>query len=353
MNYQINGIQQIGLGVEDAEGAWAWYRKSFGINVPIFRDHATASLMTRYTGDEAHERYAILAMNLEGGAGLEIWQYTSRKPQDISSRILLGDTGVSIMKIKARSVVDAFNDLTLKGVNLLSDIVDGPDGRKHFYLEDPYSNVIEVIESVSWFLKKSKKNLGGVAGCVVGVTDIDKALVLYKGTLGFTEVVYDKTQCFDDLKSMPGGSHPFRRVLLRSSSSRMGAFGRLLGQQEIELIQVTDRKAEKIFQDRWWGDKGYIHVCFDVSNMDSLATSCQEAGFEFTVDSRNSFDMGKAAGHFAYCEDPDGTLVELVETHKIPIVEKAGWYLDLKKRDTSKPLPNWILKLLSLNRVRD
>lgn len=352
MNYQINGIQQIGLGVEDAEQAWAWYRKAFGMNVPIFRDHATAALMTRYTGDVAHERYAILAMNLEGGAGLEIWQYTSRKPQDITKKILLGDTGVSAIKIKARSVDAAYNDLKSKGVMLLSDPVEGPDGRRHFYLEDPYANVIEIVESKSWFQHR-KKNLGGVAGCVVGVTDIDKALPLYRDTLGFREVVYDQTNRFQDLSSLPGGNHPFRRVLLRSSSSRMGAFGRLLGQHEIELFQVEERKAEKIFQNRWWGDKGYIHVCFDVSNMDSLASSCRKAGFEFTVDSRNSFDMGKAAGHFAYCEDPDGTLVELVETHKIPIIERAGWYLNLQKRDASKPLPNWILKLLSLNSVRD
>lgn len=352
MSYQINGIQQIGLGVEDAEQAWAWYRKSFGMNVPIFRDHATATLMTRYTGDVAHQRYAILAMNLEGGAGLEIWQYTSRKPQDITTKILLGDTGVTAIKVKARSVEEAYKDLTSKGVNLLSEPVVGPDGRKHFYLQDPYSNLIEVIESISWFQHRNK-NLGGVAGCVVGVTNIDKALELYRDTLGFAEVVYDQTKQFDDLSTLPGGGHSFRRVLLRSSAVRNGAFGRLLGQHEIELIQVAERKAEKIFQNRWWGDKGYIHVCFDVSNMDSLSTSCRNAGFEFTVDSRNSFDMGKAAGHFAYCEDPDGTLVELVETHKIPIVEKAGWYLNLKKRDASKPLPNWILKLLSLNRVKD
>ncbi len=352
MSYQINGIQQIGLGVEDAEQAWAWYRRAFGMNVPIFRDHATATLMTRYTGDQAHQRYAILAMNLEGGAGLEIWQYTSRKPQDITKKIILGDTGVTAIKIKARSVEEAYKDLQLKGVKLLSEPVVGPDDRKHFYLEDPYSNIIEVIESKSWFQHR-KKNLGGVAGCVVGVTNIDQALPLYRDTLGFSEVVYDKSERFGDISNLPGGDHSFRRVLLRSSSNRMGAFGRLLGQHEIELFQVADRKPEKIFRNRWWGDKGYIHVCFDVSNMDALASACRKAGFEFTVDSRNSFDMGKAAGHFAYCEDPDGTLVEFVETHKIPIVEKAGWYLNLKKRDASKPLPNWILKLLSLNSVRD
>jgi len=34
--------------------------------------------------------------------------------------------------------------------------------------------------------------------------------------------------------------------------------------------------------------------------------------------------MGEASGHFAYVEDPDGTLIEFVETHKIPIIKKLG-----------------------------
>ena len=56
--------------------------------------------------------------------------------------------------------------------------------------------------------------------------------------------------------------------------------------------------------------------------------------------------MGEATGHFAYNEDPSGTLIEYVETEKIPILKKFNIYLNLKKRDRSKPLPDWILHLL-------
>jgi hypothetical protein len=66
----------------------------------------------------------------------------------------------------------------------------------------------------------------------------------------------------------------------------------------------------------------------------------------------DSFDMGEAAGNFAYIEDPDGALIEFVETHKIPVVKKIGWYIDLRKRLPSKALPDWMLKLLSFNRVK-
>ena len=61
--------------------------------------------------------------------------------------------------------------------------------------------------------------------------------------------------------------------------------------------------------------------------------------------------MGEAAGHFAYIEDPDGTLIEFVETHKIPILKKIGWYLNLRNRKRESPLPDWLLKALRFNRV--
>jgi hypothetical protein len=50
--------------------------------------------------------------------------------------------------------------------------------------------------------------------------------------------------------------------------------------------------------------------------------------------------------------DPDGALIEFVETHKIPVLKKLGWYLNLKKREPGKPLPEWILKTLRFSRVK-
>jgi len=87
--------------------------------------------------------------------------------------------------------------------------------------------------------------------------------------------------------------------------------------------------------------------------MDALKEECAQKGFDFTVDSQESFDMGEAAGRFSYIEDPDGTLIEFVEAHKLPIVKKIGWYLDLKGRDQNKPLPRWILRSMRFGRRKD
>ena len=122
---------------------------------------------------------------------------------------------------------------------------------------------------------------------------------------------------------------------------------------EIDLVQDQRRRAPRIYEGRFRGDLGFIHVCFDVRGCDVLHARAASLGFPVTVDSASSFDMGEAAGRFSYIEDPDGTLIELVETHKLPILKKLAWSIDLRKRPPSRPLPNWILRGLAFNRVKD
>jgi catechol 2,3-dioxygenase-like lactoylglutathione lyase family enzyme len=222
---------------------------------------------------------------------------------------------------------------------------------------DPYDNVFQIIESDNWFGNR-KKHTGSVYGVMIGVTNIERSCKVYSEILGYDQVVFDHVGTFSDLKALNGGDGYFRRVLLRNSKPRPGAFGRLLGDSEIELVQALDRSPRKIYEGRFWGDLGFIHLCYDINGMEELNLACAERGFPFTVDSfahhdGNSFDMGEAAGHFSYIEDPDGTLIEFVETHKLPIVKKLGLYLNLRKRNPNKHLPNWVLKSLRLSRVKD
>lgn len=348
MDQVITGIQQIGIGVADIDQAWAWYRKAFGTDVPVFDDEAEAKLMTRYTGNEVHSRRAVLALNMNGGGGFEIWQFKSRQPKPALFEPQLGDLGINAVKIKCRdaaSVLDVYKESQLNGA---SDLKQSPDQTNHIWVKDPYKNLFQVVEGDSWFSNRNQPT-GGVCGVIIGVSDIDRSLPLYTDALGFSEVIYDQSGQFLDFDS----DFKYRRVLLRKSQKNSGAFSKLFGHTDIELVQVLNREPKKIFENRFWGDLGFIHVCFDVNNMDLLKTKSSELGYSFTVDSANTFDMGDAAGRFSYIEDPDGTLVEFVETHKLPIMKKMGWYLNLKKRKNQKPLPNWMLKTMSFSRVSD
>ncbi len=355
----ISGIQQIGVGVPDVQAAFKWFRNNFGFNIPVVDAPGTAELMLHYTGGQPHERHAIIALNIQGGGGLEIWQYTSRTPQPATFEVKAGDLGIFTAKIKTSNIDILYADMKKRGENLYSDILTDPAGRKHFFVKDPWGNIYQALENNEVF-KNSESLSGGIYGAIIGVSDIDKAKNFYADVLGYDKVVYEKEGTFDEFKSLPGGFRKFTRVLLTHSQPRTGAFSRLLGRSEIELIKLHDEAPHKIYENRFWGDLGYIQVCFDVSNMASIKKHCEKAGHPFTVDSNPEiyekggeiFGMGDAAGHFVYIEDPDGTLIELVETHRIPILKKIGWYLNLKKRNPLKPLPDFMLKTLAWSEVK-
>ena len=347
----ICGIQQIGIGIPDLHEAWKWYRKAFGMDIRMFEESAEAGLMTKYTGGEIHSRSAALAINMAGGGGFEIWQYTSRKPELPSFNPQLGDLGIFITKIKCNDIESQYKKHKELGIELLGNVSTNPDGKKHYFLKDPYNSIFEIVESDEWFT--NPKGCGGVAGCTIGVSNIEKALTLYSDILGYDKIVYDESTNFQDLDPLPSGKLKYRRMLLKRSVPTKGSFSELLGSGEIELIQALDRETKKIFENRFWGDRGFIHLCFDIKGMKSLEDECNAKGYPFTVDSSNVFDMGEASGHFSYIEDPDGTLIEFVETQKIPIIKKIGWYLTINKGDPEKRLPRWLLKMLSFNRIKD
>ncbi|RLD93262.1 MAG: VOC family protein [Bacteroidetes bacterium] len=352
----ISGIQQIGIGVSNFGEAWKWYIPNFGMDIRMFEDKATAEYMLPHTDGLPWERHACLAMNIMGGGGFEIWQHTQRTPLAPTFELQLGDLGIIAGKIKSNNVQLAYEHL--KDANLLNGgVVKDPTGRETFFVKDPYNNIWQVVEEYNTFMNK-KKPTGGSYGVTIGTTQPEKAMVLYSDIMGYDVVVYDKEGTFDDLLGVPGGAGKFRRILLQHSEKRIGPFSRLFGPTEIELVQALDRAPEKIFKDRIWGDLGFIHICFDILNMKALKEECTAKGFPFTVDSDihpsgKPFDMGEAAGHFAYVEDPDGTLIEFVETHKIPITKRFGWYLNLwKRRDVTKPLPDWMLKTVRFMKAK-
>ncbi len=351
MGYNISGIQQIGLGNLNVYETWEWYRKYMGMDMPVFDEAAEAGLMLPYTDGKPQARHAVLALNYNGGGGMEIWQYTSREAQPPKTPLQLGDLGINVAKFNAKDVDKHYAFCKAQGVELLTDVTQEL-GVKHFFCKDPYGNILEVTEALQRF-NDTGFTSGGIAGATMGVSDMSKALTFYQDILGYDKILADETGVFGDIQHLHANAEgKFRRVLLTHSEPRTGPFSRLLGSTYIELVQTLDRTPAKIFEGRLWGDLGYIHLCFDVQGMEELKSRCEAAGHPFTVDSANSFDMGEAAGRFSYVEDPDGTLIEFVEAHKIPIIKKLGWYLDLTKRDQHKPLPNFFIAAMALSRKK-
>jgi len=342
MHQYLSGVQQIGIGVKNAEAAMHTYKHLFGMDVLIFDDDASANLMTQYTGGDIYKRRAILTMNLQGGGGLELWQFLDRKPADCNV-VQLGDLGIYAAIIKSVNLQQSYQRLSQINEIQVSDIVVSEVTGSYFWVTDSNKNTFKIISSNDWF-QTGNHDMGGIVGSVIGVSNIEKALHFYQEVLGIDLVLYDT-------ESTENGQL-VRKLGISKKATGKGAFNKLLGDVVIELVQVKNRVPIKIYQDRFWGDCGFIHLCFDVLNMEALKKHAAKKGIDFSVDSSNSFAMDHASGRFCYIEDPDGTLIELVETHKVPILKKIGWYLDLRKRNIEKPLPNWMIKMLAISKVK-
>lgn len=344
----ISGIQQVGVGTVDFRKSWNWFIEMFGIDVKILEDDTVAERMLPYTGGKPQQRHACIAVNLQGGGGFEIWQYSKRKPEPCPFTISVGDLGIFAAKLNCRDVKAFHGQISARWPECTSP-ENLPDGTPCFYVKDLFGNLFQIIENKKVFIDEGKLT-GGMAGAVIGVSDMDASVKFYSEVLGYDIVLSDSVGVFSHNDLMPESDKNCRRVILKAPK-RKGAFAELFGDSTIELVQTLERTPRKIYEGRYWGDPGFIQICFDVTNMKALGEFCALKGHPFTVDScpdGQQFDMGDASGHFTYIEDPDGTLIEFVETHKVPIVKKLGIGIDMSRRNPEKNLPKLLFRLMGL-----
>lgn len=357
MDKIICGIQQLGIGVANVAEYWKWYKDVFGVDVKILDAEGVAERMLPYTGGKPQPRYAILVYNLRGGAGFEIWEPRGRKLNYISFTPELGDYGIFAGKVKTPDASAAYRDFNRKGIDILGPLAENPAGVKHFFIRDPWGNIFDIEEDNYVFINE-KKVTGGGNGAMLGVSDMERSIKFYSELTDFDKIVYDETGKFPDLTGVPGAEYTLRRVMLERSKPIQGPLCEVMGTSHIELVQriiknpLEEEAPRKLYEGRYWGDPGFIHLCFDIRNMEAVRKTAESLGHPFVCDSGKDFKMGEADGHFTYVEDPDGTLIEFVETFKIPVMKKLGIYIHLEKRDPLKPLPRYMTKALRFMRSK-
>ncbi|MDE6694790.1 MAG: VOC family protein, partial [Bacteroidales bacterium] len=131
--FSLSGIQQVGIGVRDVAAAWRWYNEFFGVDAIIFDEKAPAEYMLPYTGGKPLNRRAVLALNLNGGGGFEIWQHRNFEPRAAEFKILPGDYGVYACKIKCRDAVKTHKLYMEKGAQV-SPVYKDFLNRDYFYV---------------------------------------------------------------------------------------------------------------------------------------------------------------------------------------------------------------------------
>ena len=263
--FNITGIQQVGVGTVDFRKSWNWFIEHFGFDTRILEDDTVAERMLRYTGNKPQKRHACIAMNLQGGGGLEIWQYSERKPEPCPFEIAIGDLGVFCTRVKCLDI-KKFHEVMAASWPDVGPVSMLPDGTPCFCVKDLYGNFFQLVERKDVYIPQGKLT-GGVIGAMVGVSDMDASIAFYRDILGYDKVIYDETGIFSYWSGLPGSGEQYRRVLLTTSKPRKGAYSDLLGEDSVELFQALDRKPKKIFEGRYWGDPGFIQICYDVTGM--------------------------------------------------------------------------------------
>lgn len=352
MSYRINGFQHIGVAVRDMDRSLKFYRKYFGLDIPFFDAVAPAALMQPYTRGEIITKRASMIMNLMGGCAMEVIQATSFNAAPADFQTELGDLGIYITRVKCPDVKAAHAFCTKEPETQPSSLRKTALGGETFFVTDPDGNWFQYVEGNDWYTRPRHVS-GGVVACTIGVTDIDEARELYSTLLGYDLVVHEEKGMIEEWADLPGGERRYKRVLLGQATTPGGGFGRVTGKTFIELVQDLDRKPRRIFDNRVWADLGFVHLGLDVRGMEALGTELAAKGFGFTCDSNSALDMGNTKVHCTYIEDTDGTWIELIEVHKVPIVEKWGIYLNVARRAQDKPLPDFILKALRFSRIKD
>lgn len=352
MYKRINGLQHIGVAVTDMRRSLPFYRKFFGLNIPFFDSVQPAPLMRYYTRNETITKRASMVMNLQGGCAIEVIQPTSFTPALPAQTIFIGDLGITHTLIRSRDVESTHRMFEAKGAPALTPVRKDVLGRKTFFLRDPDQHLWQVVEDAHIYAKGAHAT-AGVLGCTVGVSNIEKALELYAGILGFDKKECDTSGVFEDWSDLPEGRQRFRRIVLSQSAQPGGGFAKVTGRTYIELVQCLDRTPYYSFENRIWGDTGFAHIGLDVKGMKAIGEDLAKVGYAFTCDSNDALSMGNTKVHCTYIHDYDRTLIEMIEVYKVPIIEKYGIFLNVEKRDPLKPLPDLMLKALRFSRIKD
>lgn len=351
--FRIQGMQHIGIATKDMDLSLKWYRKVFGMDIPFFDSIQAAPLMNSHTRGETITKRASMVLNLQGGCAFEVLRAQSFEPVCAGWSIVPGDLGLTAVQMKTRDIKKMHaHAMNMAGTACDDRLQTTPWGAATFFIRDLDNNLFQFLEASDWFSNSGHPS-GGVLGCTIGVSDIDTSLQLYADKLGFSKVIWDEAGVQSDWSHLESGLKSYRRVRLTQPNSGSGGFGKLTGQTYIELVQSQEREGRFIFQDRIWCDTGLAHLGFDVRGMKSLGQALASDGFGFRCDSDEAIGMGETKVHCTYIDDPDECWLEMIEVHKVPIIEKWGLFLDVQKRGADEPLPRWMLKALRFSRIKD
>jgi catechol 2,3-dioxygenase-like lactoylglutathione lyase family enzyme len=310
----ITAFQHVGMGVHDAGKTYDFYREKLGFRIKLSDKTSYMEEMKTIVGALVEMR-VIMAMNVEGGAAVELVEHTSTRPQEPAEPVQWGDIGYLEVGLKAFRLEELYLDLKRKGVEFLLPVreMELGDGRfeRYTYLRDPDGLLVQLVEVPGG----KKPAVGGVRHVAIGVSDLERSRKFYQDVLGFGEVLHTFEGRLPEMDPVTGGKE-MEMVVLRHRPERESPLP-LLEPAVIKLVHTPGYRGKPVFEGRRWGDIGLMEMAFDVLDLGETVNQVLARGGKL-YHPPTRVDMGSGTiGSFAYIYDPDGNVVELVEVEKV------------------------------------
>ena len=310
----ITAFQHVGMGVRDAGRTYDFYRGLLGFRIKLSDQTSYLEEMAPIIGAVVELR-ALMAMNVGGGAAIELIEHTSTRPLEPAEPVQWGDIGYLELGLKAFNLDRLYLDLKSKGVDFLTPVRSmelSSGGRERYaYLRDPDGLLLQLVEVEGG----KRPAVGGVRHVAIGVTDMERARAFYRDVLGFGEVRHEFAGRMPELEEVTGAREMEMAILGHQPEGESAL--PLLERAIVKLVHTPGYRGKAIYEGRRWGDIGLMEMAFDVSDLAGTVNGIISKGAEL-YHPPTRVDMGSGTiGSFAYIKDPDGNTVEMVEVEKV------------------------------------
>jgi catechol 2,3-dioxygenase-like lactoylglutathione lyase family enzyme len=155
----------------------------------------------------------------------------------------------------------------------------------------------------------------GVHHVAIGVKSLRETRAFYRDVLDFTEIFVD----------FPEAEYPALQPVVRANRVVYSAvlFNQPAGGIILELIDMADPPSRPIRKNVSYGDIGVSKISITVPDIDVTYKELK-GRVKWCFEQRSVTIEGFGDYRFAFCEDPEGNLVEFVSAAKLPVRQRFG-----------------------------
>lgn len=312
----INTINHIGIGAIKVNETFKFFKNHFGFLIKM--NDIEKEIKDPLLNTVSNMRIINCGCPC-GGGFLELFQYINAPTSQLGNMNQWRSTGFIGASIEVIGLKRIYQQLQEQKVPFLTKpekfrLSDNTGVWDMVYLMPPDCFILGLLDKHS--AEKIKKPLFyGIHQVTIGVEDLEKAVLFYQEALGFDRIRFQGKVETGPFKAILGNDYAEMVVLERSQGSTSMISSYTGGM--IFLIKVKNQSRESHPINRGFGDPGISELGFDVSDIRATYHELIRKGAQPLVEPEDFNWFPGPQGILAYLTDPEGNVLELIETIKM------------------------------------